>query len=469
MPALPPIQNSTPTPARLGRYWKRLGLSLNRTADSRLAGVLRGSLSAVAGRGLAVLINAALMPLVLRYLGKLEFGVWITISTSVVMLSVLDLGLANTLTNFIASAHAADDRQQARRFYSTAFWVTLATATFVAPVCVLTWKAVDWAAVFHLTDPLQIQHAVRCIAIAVGFFLVSLPLTLINKVLAGYQQVHLANYFAMLNSLLSLVAVLLTILFHGTLVSLMVAYCAAMLLGTLALNLWVALWQRPWLRPRPAFVDFAAVRELFGQGILFFIIQCTGLVVFSSDNLVITHYLGPADVTPYSFAWRLTSYSAMVQAVMLPSLWPAFSEAYHKRDMEWLRSTYNSVTRKSLFTVALAAVLLGLFGQTIIRIWAGTSAIPAHNVIWTMAAFNVVMAATTNQAFLLNATGRLRLEATVAVLAAIFNIALSIYLVQRIGAEGVILATLVSFLMFMIVPQQLEVRNVLRGRYLPGK
>jgi O-antigen/teichoic acid export membrane protein len=84
-----------------------------------------------------------------------------------------------------------------------------------------------------------------------------------------------------------------------------------------------------------------------------------------------------------------------------------------------------------------------------------------------MAAFNVIMAATTNQAFLLNATRRLRLEAIAAVLAAVSNLTLSIFLVQRIGPEGVISATIVSFLLFMIVPQQLEVNRALAGRYLP--
>jgi O-antigen/teichoic acid export membrane protein len=314
------------------------------------------------------------------------------------------------------------------------------------------------------SSPLQLQHASLCVAIAAGFFLLSLPLTLMNKVLAGYQQVHIANYFAMINSLLSLAAILGTIFLHGTIVSLMAAYCVALLLGTLALNVWVFLWQRPWLLPHPRFVNHKTIRTLFSQGFLFFIIQFTGLVVFGSDNLVITHYLGPAEVTPYSFAWRLTSYSAMVQVIMLPSLWPAFAEAFHKGDLGWIRATYNSVTNRSLVVVGSTALLFGLTGRALISLWGGAAAVPAHSIVWTMAAFNVVMAATTNQAFLLNAAGRLRIEAIVAVLAAASNLTLSVYLVQRIGAEGVILATLLSFLVFMIVPQHMEVKNVLAGR-----
>ena len=438
-----------------------------RLSDSRLSRVLLGSVSALFGRGTAVVVNAVLLPVILRYLGKLEFGIWITISTSVLMLSVLDLGIANTLTNFIAEAHAEEDQEKAVHFYATAFWITSAAVALLLPVCYAGWLAVDWGSVFHLTEALQIQHARICVAVAVAFFLASLPLTLANKVLAGYQQVHLANAFAMVSSLLSLIAILSTVALHGTIVSLMASYCAAMFVGTFSLNLWLYFWHRPWLVPRLRFAQSQAARSLFGQGLLFFVIQCTGLVVFSTDNLVITHYLGPAQVTPYSFAWRLTSYATMVQAIMLPSLWPAFSEAYHKRELGWVVSTYRSVTRKSLAAVALAALILGFAGRMIIRIWAGPNAVPGQTLLWLMAAFNLVMAATTNQAFLLNATRRLRVEAIVAVLAAGVNLGLSIFLVQRIGTEGVIASTLISFLVIMIVPQELEVRRVLAGRYLP--
>ena len=435
-------------------------------ADPRLSRVIHGSVSALGGRALAVIVNAILLPLTLRYLGPLEFGVWVTISTSVLMLSVLDLGIANTLTNLIAEAHAGEDQQKAAHFYATAFWITAGVVVSLAPILYAGWRTANWATIFHLVDPLQIQHAAECVLIAAGFSLFSLPLTLANKVLAGYQQSHLANYFAMANSIFSLIAILGTISVHGTIVGLMGSYCTALLLGTVALNLWIWFWQRSWLRPRFGSVQIKVIRRIFGQGLLFFVIQCTGLVVFSSDNLVITHYLGPEQVTPYSFAWRLTSYAAMAQAIILPSLWPAFSEAYYNRQLDWVRSTYRTVTRNCLIAVGIAALFAGLAGRAVISIWAGPNAVPGRELLWLMAMFNFLMAVTTNQAFLLNATGRIRLEATVAVLAAIANLALSIFLVRRIGVEGVILSTIISFLVFMIIPQQIETENVLKGRYL---
>ena len=449
-------------PSQLERLQQRI------LHDPRIARVFHGSLTALIGRGLTVLVNVVTLPLTLRYLGKLEFGIWVTVSTSVVMLSVLDLGIANSLTNFIAEASAKDDRPKALSSFATAFWVTIAIVACLLPLLWLGWSHTDWATLFKLTDPEQITHARLCVAVAAGFFLCTLPLSLGNKVLAGYQQVHLANYFVMINSVLGFFAIVATIEMRGSIVTLMTAYCASLLVGSIALNAWIFLWHLPWITPRPRHVRPRMIRDLFGQGFLFFIIQSTGIVVFTSDNLVITHYLGAAQVTPYSFAWRLSNYAGMAQSVMLPSLWPAFTDAYHKQHLEWLRNTYRSVTRKTLTIVGIAAMLIGVFGKLLIRLWAGGAAVPGTELLWLMAAFNVTMAATTNQAFLLNATGRLRVEALVAVIAASANLSLSIYLVPRIGVDGAVLSTLLSFLVFMIVPQELEVRRVLSGRYLKG-
>ena len=219
--------------------------------DPRMARVLHGSVSGLLGRGLGLVVNIIVLPLTLHYLGKQEYGIWVTISTSVVMLSVLDLGIANSLTNFIAEAFAEDDPRKAQRYFATAFWISVAIVLLLSPVCYIAWHSINWAPVFNLSSPVQLLHARLCVGIAVAFFLLSLPLNLANKVLGGYQQVHIANYFAMINSVLGLFAILLTITGKGSMVYLMTAYCAAMLVGTFSLNLWLCFWQRPWLKQHP--------------------------------------------------------------------------------------------------------------------------------------------------------------------------------------------------------------------------
>jgi len=439
----------------------------NLLKDPRFGRILHGSFSGLLGRGLNLLVSAVTLPLTLHYLGKLQYGVWVTVSTSVVMLSVLDLGIANTLTNFIAEAYAEDDREKAQQYFSTAFWTVMVIALLLMPALYAGWKMVNWGNLFHLTDPILIVHAAQCVAVAGGFFLLSLPLGLAYRILVGYQEVHFANYFSIANSLFGLAAIILTVFLRGSIVTLVLAYSTAMLLGPLGMNLWLCFVHRPWIKPLPGKISLHPIRRLFGQGFLFFVLQLTGLVVFNSDNLVITHYLGAAAVTSYSVAWRLTQYAYVLQSLMIPSFWPVFTEAYHKRQMGWINSTYRAMNRNVLTAVGIAALAIGIAGRPLIKLWVGEVAMPGRELLWLMAFFSFILSVTTNQALLLTATSRLRLQASVAVLSAVVNLLLSIYLVQRIGVEGVVLSTIISFLIFMLVPQAWEVRRVLKGKYLP--
>lgn len=438
-------------------------------SDRRLARILHGGATGIASKTVTMLASAISLPLAVRYLGRLEYGIWVTISTSVVMLSVLDLGIANTLTNFISRAYANDDEAMAQRYFATALWVTAGISSVLGVCCFAIFHWINWASLFHLENPVLIAQVRWAVSLCVLFFLLGLPLNLANKVLSGYQEVHLSNYFAMANGVLGLAAIVATVLLHGSLVTLTAAYCSSILFSSILLNLWLCFWHRPGIVPWPSAVTLTLTRELFGQGALFFALQISGFLVFNTDNLVITHYLGPAEVTPYSVAWRLCGYAAMFQTMLSPSLWPAFSEAFHRGDLVWVNKTYRRLMRFSMLAVSFAAAVIGLLGRPAIRIWAGQAAVPDFWLLWLMCGWVVLLSYTINQSMLLAATQRIRVQAIYSGVAAIANLSLTIVLVQRIGAIGVLFGTVISYILFVLVPQGYETRAVLRGARYPQK
>jgi O-antigen/teichoic acid export membrane protein len=96
----------------------------------------------------------------------------------------------------------------------------------------------------------------------------------------------------------------------------------------------------------------------------------------------------------------------------------------------------------------------------------GPDAVPSSHLLWLMACYVLLNCITTNQAMLLTATRRLKLEACVAVVAAIVNLGLTIRWVRVFGPEGVMMGTIVSFATCMLLPQAWEVKRILDGVYL---
>jgi ADP-heptose:LPS heptosyltransferase len=203
----------------------------------------------------------------------------------------------------------------------------------------------------------------------------------------------------------------------------------------------------------PGRIQRSVIPRIFHSGSQFFVIQIAGLVVFNSDNLIISHYLGPAQVTPYSLIWRIVGYAILIQNMVNPALWPAYSEAYARGDLAWIRSAYGKLRKGTLVSLTIGCLVLIPFGQGIIRVWAGRSAVPSQTLIVLMCVWMILIAITRNQGTLLGATSRMRGQAIAAGIASAVNLALSIAWVRPFGTIGVLLATIATYLVFVCTVQ----------------
>ena len=435
--------------------------------DKRYLRICSAAVSALLGKGTTLLVSVVTVPLTVRYLGAESYGLWITISTTLTMFFVFDIGIANTLTNLISEAYAKNDRERAAESFATAFWMVLGIAACLGILGWLIWPQFYWASIFHVRTGAVGGETSHAVAAAFIVFLIALPTGLAAKVLGGYQEVHAANLFATGGSVLSLLVVLAVVYLHGSLTMLVAGFAGSTVAANAACLLWICLFHKPWMKPWPRRIKPDLIGGILHSGSRFFAIQLAGLVVFNSDNLIISHYLSPAEVTPYSVTWRLVNYITAVQVLILPALWPAYSEAFAKGHLAWIRSTYSRVRR---LTVALLAVGCGVMlvaGREIIRLWAGPAAVPTSLLLRLMCVWIVVLAFTLNQSCLMGATYRVGKQAIFSSLAAIANLVLSILWVKTMGPAGVLLATIVSYLVFIVVVQAVEVRRILRGDFGP--
>lgn len=443
--------------------------SVSQDSKRRSRGIASATLTAIFGKGTNLLVSAATVPLTVRYLGAEGYGLWITISSAATMFFVLDIGIANTLTNLISEAYAADDKERAATYFATAFWLVLGISAVLGVVGWMLWPHIPWVSIFHVQNPALMPDTSRAMAAAFIVFLLALPTGLAAKVLGGYQELHASNLFAAAGSILSLLAVVAVVYFHGSLPLLVAGFAGSSVAANAACLLWICLFHKPWMRPWPRRIDPACIGRIFHSGTQFFAIQLAALVIFSSDNMVISHYLSPAYVTPYAITWRLVGYITAVQALIVPAIWPAYSEAYAKGDLPWIRSTYNRVRWLTVAALVVGCSTMLFAGRAIIRIWAGPAAVPSTTLIQLMCVWIVICVFTMNQSCLMGATFRVSKQAISSVLSAVANLALSIYWVKTLGTTGVVLGTIVSYLVFIVVVQSWEVRRILRGDFLPGR
>jgi O-antigen/teichoic acid export membrane protein len=438
-----------------------LGAPVSHERTKRTRRLFEAVGSAALSKGVLVLVNALAIPIAIRYLGAENFGIWTTITLALTMLLVLDLGIANSLTNFISEAYARNDQEHASRYTTTALAVMTCVAGLLGLIGWGLWPHLHWGAFFHISSAIQPETVSHAVAAAFVIFLIDLPSRLATKILGGYQELRTANLFSMIGGVANLGILVLLVKIHAGLTAMVAGSVGALVGADLLCLLWLISIHKPWLRPRIEHLDRTAARRMMQLGTEFFLLQIAGLVVFNSDNLVITHYLGPAEVAPYSVAWRLVGYAAVVQTFLIPALWPAFSEAFERGDIAWVRQTFRRTMWITMGTAFGFSVVFVFAGRWIIRVWATNAAVPSEMLMVLMCVWILISTFMNNTATVLVAKGKTRMQAWCSLASAAVNLVLSIWLVQRIGSTGVILGTIVSYIVILIFPQTIAALRLL--------
>lgn len=430
--------------------------------ERRSRSIVRGTAAALVARGVGSLTGIITVPLTVRYLGAERYGAWMTISSVLVFLGFGDFGLASSLTNALGRAFGKDDREGARRYVTT----TLFALSFVAIVFVaagIVFAAPLANAMFpKVDDSLLRTEIIPALIIALSIFALNFPLLVTNRVLAAYQENATANLWIMASSIANLIGILVVIWFRGTLPLLVLGSAGAGLLVTAISSIWLFGWHKPWLAPARSAADMKFARELFSTSWRFFIVNTAWLINSQTDNIIIAHYLGPTQVTPYSVTFRLFAYTTLIQGLIVPTIWPAYTEAAVRKDFDWIRGTFRKNVKFALLIAVPLAVILIIFGQQLIKLWAGASAVPPFSLMIWMALWNIILSYLFVSGALLQALDKITGLTAYGVLTAVLNVGLSIILVKIYGISGVIAATVIAYVIASLIPMLLQVRSVLQ-------
>lgn len=439
-----------------------LATGRNLLFNSRLG---RGVAAALLSRGVAAATALLAIPLTLGYLGPERYGIWVITTTAILWLSIADLGLGNGLLNGIAAASGQDRPDLARRYIAAAFvWISTIAGILIL-LTLLGTRQLDWAALLNVQTPQAQAEVGPALTLALGLTLLGFPLTLVRKILEGLQAGARAYLLATCVSLSGFVGLLIVTRLQSGLPWLVLGVLGSQMLVWGLGTLWFFWRYRPDLRPRPGDLDRSTFGGLAQIGWQFFLVQILALINLSSDTLIITRVLGPEAVAPYHVTWQLFAYTTLAQQLSFNLVWARLAEAAARGDGHEVRRSYWRYMLISVGSTVMLGVPLALFAEPIITIWTrGMVAPPPGFVAW-VAGWNILLALMNSNACLLNSHGWLRGQLSYGSLTAIANIGLSLWLAPIYGITGVVMATVLAYLVCGLIPSQLEALLLLRRRY----
>ena len=414
--------------------------------------IVLSSLTSAIAKLIAVVTTLISVPLTLHYLGSERYGMWMTMSSFLAMLSFADLGIGNGLLNAVAAAYGRDDRQEIRRYVSSGFFVLAIVAATILVLFAAAYRYVPWFAIFNVHSDLARREAGPALALVIACIALGIPAGVVQRVQTGMQRGFMANLWQCFASTLGLIGVIVAIHLEAGLQWLVLAFVGAPLAASV-LNSFIFFGRvERDIAPSAREVSRDAVTRVVHTGFLFLGLDMAGAVILASNSIFIAQILNAEAVTQYSVPERMFNLISVITAMVLAPLWPAYREASARGDHVWVKRTLIRSLIVGVGFAALVASVLLFGGPLIIRLWVGDAVTPSFLLLLGLALWKVIETGGIAAAMLQNSHDMMRFQLVTATLVAISVVPLKIMLLHTMGVSGVVWATIISYTLFAALP-----------------
>lgn len=430
--------------------------------DKRTALVRKNILFSFLIKGWSGLVYMLIVPATLHCLGEYRNGVWLTLSSMLIWIDSMDIGLGNGLRNRLAEHMAHGDLQAARKAVASTFAMLIVIMLPIAAVLLALVGASDLYGFLNV-EPAQVQHLKAVVAVALLFVCTTFVFKFIGNFYMGLQLPAVNNLLAAGGNTLALAGTCaLWLAGSHSMMAVVVVNTSAPLLTYLIAYPYTFLRRYPHLAPARRFVDLAIVRDVLQVGVQFFVIHICSALLMMSANILISRLFSPVHVTPYQIVHRYFVPVLVLFTIVTTPYWSATTDAYQRGDMEWVRRARRRTGRVQLLLTALAAAMVAC-SPWVYHIWIGDMVHIPFSLTLLMAVYILVVITSMGYSYFLNGLGLLRLQLICAVGAVLLFLALAAIGRSYIRNTTALLIVFILVQLPALVVNKIQLTKVLRG------
>lgn len=397
-------------------------------------------------------ITLLYVPLILGYLNQEKYGIWITLTTIVNWIGILDIGMANGLRNKLAEALAKDDIKMGKIYVSTTYAFLGGIFMIVLIAFHLINPFINWQNLLN-THLLKKQELFLITSLVVTFVILRFIVQTITVLDSAHGNSAKGSLLLAISSGLSLVLVWLATLFteKGNLLLLSAIVTVTPVAVYSVYTLFAFKKRFKALLPSRAFVKFEYSKSLIGLSLQFFIVQITSTILYASTPFIITQLFNPSAVTQFSIATSIFNMPIMVFGLICSPIVPLVTQAYIKEDLLWLKSTLKKMFYFSLLFSG-GVLLMIIISGWIYKVWLGSKVHIPQNLSIAIGCYTIINILVTPFSNFINGLGKIKILTILAPIGIGMFIILSITLSKFLNdVTGVSIALSLTSLVGLII------------------
>lgn len=417
-------------------------------------------------KAVSIVISFLIVPLTLKYIGKVEYGIWMTLSSIIHWFAFFDIGLGNGLRNKLAEALAKNEMKMARIYISSAFALITCIAILMFIGFYIVAKFISWNKVFN-TDIISNTELLRVVLMVFFLFSIGFVFQLLSSVLKSMQRYGLNDIIGIIGQLIGLGGIFILVkTTEGSLFNLCFVYAGKTPFVMLIAALVLFLGSLKYLSPSIGFVSIKKALPLINLGFKFFINQILYLITTQSSLILVAQFFGPEEVTIYNLAVRYMTIATMAYMMVLTPFLTAFTEAYTKKEYDWIKNIIYRINKIWMLT-SLATIMLVFLYKLFFRLWVGNAIEVPLPLIIALSISGIIHTFYNKYSLFLNGIGKIQLQFYLLGMQAILFIPLS-YLFYKLNFKlsslvvaQIILYSIMAY--FMVIQYRKVINNSAKG------
>jgi Membrane protein involved in the export of O-antigen and teichoic acid len=388
------------------------------------------------------IIAIAYTPVMLRLLGKSEYGVYNLVYSIVSYLGLLSFGFGSSYMRFYSRYKAGNDDENIARL--NGMFLTIFSVIAIIALVSGTALTTNTGAIFSggLTEK-EIQIASVLMAIMVFNVAVSFPASIFDAIVTANEQYVFQRSLNLLRSVLNPFLSLPLLLMGHKSISLVIV-TTFLTLASFAINVWFCFKK---LKVHFIFnhFNFGLLKEIWIFSFYIFLNMVVDQANWNVDKFILGKFRGSADVAVYSIGAQLNSiyllFSTSISSVFIPKVNNIVAET---DDNNVLTLLFTKVGRIQLIVLSLISTGLIFFGKPFILMWAGDGYKGAYSITLCLILSETIPLFQNLGIEIQRAKNKHRFRSILYFGIAIMNVVISIPLSQSLGGLGAAIGTAIA-------------------------
>lgn len=414
--------------------------------DSLSQKISRNILISFMSKGICILCSLLIVPLTINYVNSTQYGIWLTISSIIAWVAYFDLGIGNGFRNRFAEAVAEGDSTLARQYVSTAYF-SIGVIVFIPYiVLMLANQYIDWTSVLHVDigNPCELNIT---FGIILSFFCLNMVANLFMTLVTANQEPGVASIINAVGQMLSLIVIfaLTKCCPSGSLVKLSIFFSGVPVIVTIVSAIYAfSSTKYSAFAPKIRFIKLSLVKDILSMGVKFFIVCISMVFIFQMTNVILSREIGPEAVTEYNIAFKYFSILYSVLIIVITPYWSAFTDAFSRKDYNWMIRSISKLEKIMLGVVITALVMLCV-SPLFYRIWVGGKVTVAFATSVSMTLFVISQSFANTYMYIINGIGTIRIQLVIYLISAMVSWPLLVLSCRYLGVWGILLLPIITY------------------------